>query len=237
MTTSKAQIKKTHAKKENKQLAKKREEWAVKIPRFFGTPLARVIAYLPVKIHPNVITLFSLFFSIMAAFFFFNNQLILGAIFFFISYVFDCADGTLARLTGTESRFGQKLDFYVDIIGNIFMYFGLWYSQFYLHDQWFLGGAIIAAHYVVMAFGYIFIKDRTYKTISPYVCSYYGAADEGILTFFFLPMAEFFIAGIFRLALPILVILQLVSYLILFFRQKEKPDIKNNIKKMLKINK
>ena len=115
------------------------------------------------------------------------------------------------------------------------MYFGLWYSQFYLNDQWFLGGAIIAAHYMVMAFGYVFIKDRTYKTFSPYVCSYYAAADEGILTFLFLPVTEFFVLGIFRLVLPILVILQLVSYVILFFRQKEKPDVKKNIKKILKL--
>jgi phosphatidylglycerophosphate synthase len=235
MSKPKSYIKKPHSKKENQRVNKKSEEWAVKIVRIFGTPLAKGIAHLPIKVHPNIITLFSFFFAIIAAFFFFNNQLIYGAIFFFISYVFDAADGTLARLTNTESELGKKLDFYVDIFGNIFMYFGLWYSQYYLFGQWFLGGSVIAAHYLIMAFGYMFINNRTYKTIFPNICSYYSAADEGILTFFFVPVLAFFITGIFRLALPILVALQFVSYVILFLRQKEKPDIKKNIKEILKI--
>jgi phosphatidylglycerophosphate synthase len=227
---NKSNKKKLYTKKEDEQYIKKKEEWAVKIGRIFGTPLAKGIARLPVKIHPNVITLFSLFFALIAAYFFFNNQLIYGAIFFFISYIFDCADGTLARLTNTQSRFGQRLDFYVDLFGNIFMYFGLWYSQFYLYGRWFIGGSLIIAHYLVMVFGYMFIKNRTYKTIFPNICSYYSAADEGILTFFFTP-----ILGIFRLALPILVLLQFISYMILFLRQKEKPDAIKNIKEILKI--
>lgn len=230
MSKSKSYTKKPRSKKGNRVINKKREEWAVKIGRIFGTPLAKGIACLPIKIHPNIITLLSLLFAIIAAFFFFNNQLIYGAIFFFISYVLDCADGTLARLTNTQSKFGQKLDFYVDVLGNIFMYFGLWYSQFYLYGQWFIGGSIIAAHYMVMAFGYMFIKNRTYKTIFPNISSYYSAADEGILTFFFTP-----ILGIFRLALPILVTLQFASYLILFLKQEEKPDIKKNVKEILKL--
>lgn len=235
MSKPKSYVKKPRSVKENQSINKKSEEWAVKIGRIFGTPLAKGIARLPAKVHPNVVTVFSLLFATIAAFFFFNNQLIYGAIFFFISYVFDTADGALARLTNTQSELGKKLDFYVDILGNIFMYFGLWYSQFYLYGQWFIGGAIIAAHYMVITFGYMFIKNRTYKTIFPNICSYYSAADEGILTFFFVPILAFFILGIFRLALPILVALQFVSYVILFLRQKEKPDIKKNIKEILKL--
>lgn len=235
MPKPKSNVKKPRLTKENQSINKKREEWAVKIVRIFGTPLAKGIARLPVKVHPNVVTVFSLLFAVIAAFFFFNNQLIYGAIFFFISYVFDAADGTLARLTNTQSELGKRLDFYFDILGNIFMYFGLWYSQFYLYGQWFIGGVIIAAHYFVMAFGYMFIKNHTYKTIFPNIYSYYSAADEGILTFFFVPILAFFVTGVFRLALPILVALQFISYVILFLRQKEKPDIKKNIKEILKL--
>ncbi len=235
MPKPRSYVKKTQSKKVNKRINKKREEWAVKIVRIFGTPLARGIASLPVKIHPNIVTIFSLLFAIISAFFFFNNQLIYGGIFFFISYVFDTADGALARLTDTQTKLGEKLDFYVDILGNIFMYFGLWYSQFYLYGQWFIGSIIIAAHYFVMAFGYIFIKNRTYKTIFPSICTYYGGADEGILTFFFIPILAFFVSGIFRLALPILVALQFVSYTIIFLRQKEKPNAIKNIKEILKL--
>ena len=229
MTTSK------YTEKKYKQINKKCEEWAVKTGRIFGVPLAKGIARLPIKIHPNIVTFFSLLLSVIAAYLFFNNQLIYGAIFFFISYVFDCADGTLARLTDTQSKFGEKLDYYFDIISKFLMYFGLWYSQFYTNNQWLIGGIIIVAHYMVMAFGYIFVKIRTYKTISPYISSYYSAADEGMLTFFFLPLITFFINDAFRLVFPLLVILQFISYFILFLKQKEKPDVKNNIKKMLKI--
>jgi len=235
MSKPKSYVKKPRSTRGTHRINKKREEWAVKIVRIFGTPLAKGIARLPVNIHPNVVTIFSLLFAIIAAFFFFGNQLIYGAIFFFISYVFDTADGTLARLTNTQSELGKRLDFYVDILGNIFMYFGLWYSQFYLYGQWFTGGAIIVAHYLVMAFGYMFIKNRTYKTIFSHICSYYSAADEGILTFFFVPILAFFVTGIFRLALPILVALQFISYVVLFLRQKEKPDVKKNIKEILKL--
>ncbi len=235
MPKPKTNIKKTDSQKKNKNINKKREEWTVKLVRIFGTPLAKGIALLPVKIHPNVITILSFPFAILAGFYFFNNQLIYGAIFFLISYILDTADGALARLTNTESRFGQRLDFYVDILGNIFMYFGLWYSQFYLYGQWLIGGGIIAAHYFVMVFGYIFIKNRTYKTIFPNISSYYSAADEGILTFFFIPIINYFQTGLIRYALPILVALQFVSYMILFLKQKEKPDIKKNIKEILKL--
>ena len=110
------------------------------------------------------------------------------------------------------------------------MYFGLWYSQFYLQDLWLIGGAIIAAHYAIMVFGYVFLTKLTYKTISPKISSYYIHADEGFLTFFIAPLT-----GIFYLILPILVLLQFVSYLILVFLQKEKTDIKKNIRSMLKI--
>ena len=235
MPKKKSLSKEIHLKKENKEINKKKEEWAVKIVRFFGTPMAKLIAKLPVRIHPNIITILSLPLALIAAYFFFNNRLIYGAIFFFISYVFDACDGTLARLTDTESRFGQRLDFYLDILRNVSMYFGLWYSQFYLNRQWLIGGLIIMAHYCVMAFGYMFVKNRTYKTIFSNICSYYGAADEGILTFFFIPLLTYFNQNIFRFALPILVIIQFISYMILFLKHKEKPDVINNIKKILKL--
>lgn len=235
MSKKKSYNKEPHLKRNKQNFNKKREEWTVKLVRIFGTPLAKGIALLPIKVHPNVITILSFPFAILAGFYFFNNQLIYGAIFFFISYILDTADGALARLTNTESRFGQRLDFYVDILGNIFMYFGLWYSQFYLYGQWLIGGIIIAAHYFVMVFGYIFVKNRTYKTIFPNISSYYSAADEGILTFFFIPIINYFQTGLIRYALPILVALQFVSYMILFLRQKEKPDIKKSIKEILKL--
>ncbi|UCH72215.1 MAG: CDP-alcohol phosphatidyltransferase family protein [Thermoplasmatales archaeon] len=222
-------IKKIYSEHEGEHFIKKSEPpTIVFIGRIFGTPLARLFAKL--KINPNIITLLTVPLSFLAGFFFFYNNLPLGALLYFIGYVLDCADGTLARLTNTTSRLGERLDYYTDILNNIPMYFGLWYSQFYLQGMWLIGGAIIVAHYAIIAFGYIFLKKLTYKTISPKLCSYYMHSDEGFLTFFFAPLT-----GMFYLMFPILVLIQFLSYIILFFTQKEKPDIKNNIRSMFKL--
>ena len=224
-------VKNIYSERKGEHFKYKSEPWSVVfIGRVFGVPLARAVARLPFKVHPNVLTILTVPISLVAGIFFFKNLLIWGAIFYFIGYIVDCADGTLARLTNTASKTGQRLDFYTDILNNVFMYFGLWYSQYYLFGEWFLGGSIIAFHYFIMAFGYAFLTKLTYKTISPKVCSYYMHADEGFLTFFVAP-----ISGYFVILFPILVILQFISYLILFITQKERPDVKANIKKILKM--
>jgi phosphatidylglycerophosphate synthase len=227
-------IKKIYSERKGENFIKKSEPWTVVfIGRIFGTPIARFFARF--KIKPNTVTLLTVPFSFLAGICFFYGflnywYLVLGSFFYFIGYILDCSDGTLARMTNQVSRYGERLDYYTDIINNIPMYFGLWYSQFYLQGMWFIGGAIIAFHYFVMAFGYIFLKKFTYKTISPRICSYYMHADEGFLTFAIAP-----VTGYFYLVLPMLVALQFISYILLFFTQKEKPNIKNNIKKMLKL--
>ena len=223
-------IKDVYSERKGEHFKHKSEPWSVVfIGRVFGVPIARAIARLPFKVHPNVLTIITVPLSLIACFYFFKNLLILGAIFYFMGYIFDCADGTLARLTNTVSKTGARLDFYTDILNNVFMYFGLWYSQYYLTGQWFLGGSIIAAHYFIMVFGYMFLSKLTYKTISPRICSYYVHADEGFLTFFFAP-----ITGYFIFIFPVLVSLQFISYIVLFIKQDKMPDIKANIKKILK---
>lgn len=223
-------IRDIYSERKGEHFKHKSEPWSVVfIGRVFGVPLARGISKLPFKVHPNVLTIITVPISFIAGFCFFNNLLILGAVFFFIGYIIDCADGTLARLTNTVSKTGERLDFYTDILNNIFMYFGLWYSQYYLFDRWFLGGSIIAGHYLIMAFGYMFLTKLTYKTISPRICSYYTSGDEGFLTFFVAPLT-----GYFTIIFPILVAIQFISYLILFITQDKMPDVKANIKKILK---
>jgi phosphatidylglycerophosphate synthase len=223
-------IENIYSERPSEHFKHKSEPWSVVfIGRIFGVPLARAIAWLPFKIHPNVLTILTVPISFIAGFCFFNNLLIWGAIFYFIGYIIDCADGTLARLTNTVSKGGERLDFYTDILNNIFMYFGLWYSQYYLVGQWVWGGSIISAHYLIMAFGYMFLTKLTYRTISPRICSYYMHADEGFLTFFVAP-----ITGYFTIIFPILVGMQFISYLILFVTQDKMPDIRANIKKVLK---
>ena len=111
------------------RLRKECEPWTVVyIGRPLSIPFAKGFARL--HVHPNIITVLSFIFTVFSGYFFFCNRLILGAVLYFISYILDCADGSVARLTGTTSKFGERLDYYTDIFGNVFMYFGLWYSQY-----------------------------------------------------------------------------------------------------------
>ena len=209
-------IRNIYSERKSEHFLYKSEPWSVLIfGRVFSIPLARAITKLPAKIHPNVITILTVPFALLAGICFFKGMLVYGAIFFLISFILDCTDGTLARLTSTTSKFGQKLDNYTDRLNNLFMYFGLWYSQYYLTGEWFLGGCIIGTHYLIMLFGTLFIKNHKYKTIFPRVSSYYNGLDEGILTFFVSP-----VLGIFRIMLPVLVGLQAISYTMLFLKQK-----------------
>ena len=224
MGKTKSFIKNMYSNRDCKNFIPEEESWtAIVFGRIFAVPIARLLAKLPIKINPNAITIFTMPFALLAAFFFFKNFLILGAVFFLISYIFDCVDGMYARLTNTSSEFGAKLDNYVDRINHFSMYLGLWYSQYYLNDQWLIGGAIIFIHYLIMLFGKIFIKNQTYRTIISRVYSYYSSIDEGNYTFFILPLF-----GIFRELLPVLVALQAISYSVLYLKQKNKPNNKDN---------
>jgi phosphatidylglycerophosphate synthase len=230
MKNKKSSLKEIYTNGPDESFIKEKDSWTTIIfcdP--FSIPLARLFAKFK-KIHPNYISILAMICGFIAAYFFFRGLLIYGSLVFLLKFILDGTDGKLARLTNTKSKTGEKIDYYTDIIGNIPMYFGLWYSQFYIFNKWFFGGSFIALHYLTMAFGYIFLKKLSYKTIFPRVSSYYIHIDEGFLTFFIAPLTGYFIY-----VFPILVLIQLVSYIILCFTQKEKPDFKKNIKRMLKL--
>ena len=208
-------LKRIYTERPGEDFLIKQEAWSTKIGRIFGIPLARALAKSPIRIHPNIISILSIPFAVLAGFFFFKNMLIYGAIFFFISFILDNTDGVLARLTNTTSQFGHKLDTYTDRLNNFVMFFGLWYSQYYINDQWFIGGSIFAVHYFIMFIGLFYIKSYKYKTVFPGVISYYHPLDEGFLTFFVAPLTGFFIY-----IFPVLVILQYISHIVLFIKQR-----------------
>jgi phosphatidylglycerophosphate synthase len=210
-------IKKIYQEKEGENFIQKSESISiVLIGRFFGIPLARLITKIPFKIHPNIITIFSFIFAILAGYCFFQNLLIIGSILYLINFILDCTDGTLARLTGTTSKIGEKLDFYTDRIGIIGLYLGLWWSQYYQNNNWFIGAIIIITHYAIIFSGDKFVKNQKYKTIFPRVDTYYSPFEEGIGTFFIAPLLS-----IVTVLFPILVFLQALSYVILYFKNKE----------------
>lgn len=217
MEKGKSLFKKIYQENEGKKFHKQGESISVIcVGRFFGIPLAKLITKIPFKIHPNIITILSFGFAILAGYYFFQNLLILGSILYLINFILDCTDGTLARLTGLSSTFGSKLDFYTDRIGIIILYFGLWWSQYYQNKNALLGIILISAHYAIMIFGEKYIKNKKYRTVFPRVNSYYSSFEEGFGTFFIAPLL-----GMVTILLPILILLQLISYVVLYIKNKK----------------
>ena len=66
------------------------------------------------KISANFVTYIGAMFALVSAFYVLNDNLILAAIFFYISFMCDFLDGRIARIRKTASNFGKKLDLAFD---------------------------------------------------------------------------------------------------------------------------
>jgi len=223
-------FKKIYTEGPNEHFIKKLDSWtSIIFSDPFSIPIARFAARWK-RIHPNHFTIMTLPVALISAYFFFEGQLIYGAIFYWLNFILDGVDGKLARLTNQLSRRGYILDYYTDRIKNIVLFLSLWYSQYYLKDYWLLGGGIICVHYGLMVFEYLFIQKFTYKTVFPRVYSYYAPLDEVFLIFFLAPLLNM----VFIL-LPLLILLQYFSYISIYIKQKERPDTKARLREMFKL--
>ena len=75
-------------------------------------PLGLVIARR--GIHPNLITLISLFLGTLSAYFFYHEKVLTAVGFFVLSGFFDLLDGVVARETDKSSKFGAVFDWIAD---------------------------------------------------------------------------------------------------------------------------
>jgi len=90
-------------------------------------PFAFVLVKLfyPTPVTPNQITLISLLLGLMSGFCFWQGTaawVLAGAVFLFLTNVFDCADGMLARVRESSSVIGYILDGMVDYITHIVVF-------------------------------------------------------------------------------------------------------------------
>lgn len=84
------------------------------------------------SITPNQITLTSFFFRLVTAGCFLTGDrsaLIAGALSYYLAYMCDCADGTVARLTGQTSELGRYLDHVTDLLGDLLILTALSWSM------------------------------------------------------------------------------------------------------------
>jgi phosphatidylglycerophosphate synthase len=98
---------------------KKRDAWwTVLLVDPVATPLVRWTA-MWTRVTPNQITWAALLLGLGAAACFAQGEwqwLVIGAVIYHVSFIFDCMDGKLARLTGKGSEFGGWLDYIFDRI-------------------------------------------------------------------------------------------------------------------------
>ncbi|WP_223166978.1 CDP-alcohol phosphatidyltransferase family protein [Nonomuraea sp. SYSU D8015] len=111
---------------------KRRDSWWTV---YFVDPVACRVA-LPVANHtrltPNGLTVLSLVLGMVSAACFTMNQLVAGAVVFYLSFMIDCVDGKIARLKGTGTPFGLWLDYVGDRIRVVVCAGGLASGQYAL---------------------------------------------------------------------------------------------------------
>src|SRR2546422_6175705 len=105
------------------------EEWRdLRFFRPIGVRIAR--ALYPTGISPDQVTLWSLLIGLVAGHLFVYQDRwidVIGFVLFIVSDVFDSADGQLARLRGSSTRFGRALDGISDNLRFVNLYFHLIY--------------------------------------------------------------------------------------------------------------
>ena len=80
------------------------------------------------KFIPNMITIISIFFSILCIYNLHTNNYNYAGIYLLLSYFFDCFDGFYARKYKMETEFGDLLDHYSDYIFYLFLYYFLFFK-------------------------------------------------------------------------------------------------------------
>lgn len=106
-------------------------------------------------IHPNALTIVSLFPAILAGFAAANGAFLAAALLFLVSGILDLLDGELARQTGQSSRFGALLDSTLDRLSDAAIPVGLiaFYAPF--------GGVVIIPALVILSgFSISYVRAR-----------------------------------------------------------------------------
>ena len=94
--------------------------------------------FLKLRWTPNAITMVSMVVGLVAAGFFVSGSweyALIGALLFQLSVIIDCCDGEVARLTFSESKFGQELDIWADNVVHIAIFAGIACGA-YLQGPW-----------------------------------------------------------------------------------------------------
>ena len=124
-------------------VGKPTDRWHVKWVRGWAFPVLRLLARL--RVTPNQISIVGFLVALAACGILAQGSYwtgICGALLLYASWVLDCMDGTLARLTLAESAFGQELDTTLGHITNLCIFAALIWSVYDGEPLWKLGGVV-----------------------------------------------------------------------------------------------
>lgn len=82
------------------------------------------------KITPNIISILSMSFGLYSAYCYFTGDLTLGALMYFVSYIFDATDGKVARITKTGMPYGAWLDICIDRLNLLLISTAIAYNNY-----------------------------------------------------------------------------------------------------------
>ncbi len=105
--------------------------------RAVSAQLSRI--FLALRFSPNAVTMVATAVGILAAATFSTGSYaagIVGALLFQLAAIVDCCDGEVARLTFTESPFGEQLDIMTDNIVHMAIFAGIGWGAFVVQGGW-----------------------------------------------------------------------------------------------------
>lgn len=106
------------------------------ITLFITNEVSLFITWILVKtrVTPNQVTVASLFCGILCGLFYLSGWFLAGSFFLFMSHVFDCTDGNLARAKEAFSPIGRWLDSIGDKTADVFIFLCISF-YFYLNSN------------------------------------------------------------------------------------------------------
>lgn len=113
-------------------------------------PISIPLAYLILRysrITPNMITVMSLFFGLVAAIVNFLSFKYYPALFYFIAFILDLTDGKVARARGMSSPLGKTIDIVAD--RTVFSILSLSYIYFFLRTTDWLETFLLATYIIL----------------------------------------------------------------------------------------
>jgi len=165
------------------------------LSRFFPDSLRRRIAEFPARVfvwlgvHPNLVTVFAVLFSLVSVFFILNQQWFFVFVFIVLALAVDAVDGSVARLSGKASLFGNYFDAMMDRFVEAVYLIGFSFV-FPLASVLALAGSMIVS-YAKPRVGLVIISDNHHWPALG------ERADRTVLLLFALFLALLFPSGLF----------------------------------------